>query len=874
MKRSLNGYLFEFLVAFTAIIATPVLAQTEGEPPEGDEAPAELVPPQLLEYVEAEYPAEAFAERIEAEVLAQLELDVEGNVVGVQIVEPAGMGFDEAAAAAMAEFKFAPALQNGEPTSALVLYRYRFFIEEDAPAPEEVPPLPAKLSGVVTDLEDAPVEGASVIATPASQSEEDESEAVSYVTGPDGGFVFESLIAGGYHVEVFAAGFKQYEAEEALEEGEARELIYRLETEASQYETVIRAERIKPPREVTRRTVTTREITMIPGTGGDALRAVQNLPGMALANFMGGELIIRGSSHADSVFFFDGMSAPLLYHFGGLTSIINSDLIESIDYYPGNFSVRYGRATGGVIDVNTKMPKTDGYHAYVEADLYDGGVLFEGRLSENWSLGVSARRSWVDGVLNAADAFGEVQMTVAPRYYDFQLVADYHPSDDDRLKLLFFGSDDRWEMTWDEDDPNWGAGLELHIWVYQAQAEWFHRFNPCWSNELSVAFGGFGITDNEGIMSLNWDAYPLQLRDELTFAPSERLALRIGTDAILAWGKLKAYVPGDIGVEGDQYSETISEQWYDFEGNRFYYYPALYAELDLKAIPRTQVVAGVRVDYFSPIDEWGFDPRLSVRYELFEKTTLKGGVGLFNQVPAKEYVDEDYGNPNLKPIRAMHYSLGAEQELFENVGLSVEGFYKDLWNVLVSSEEMIEQDGEMVPEHFASDGTGRVYGMELMLKHEPTERFFGWIAYTLMSSQRKDESGGAWRSFDYDQRHVLTAVGSLNLKYGFTAGFRFRLVSGTPTELIVGSSYDADQNEYYPIFSGNNAARTPTFHQLDIRVDKKWQWDLLALTVYLEVQNVYNRKNPAARIENYDYTEHGYVYDLPIFPNLGLRLEY
>ena len=64
------------------------------------------------------------------------------------------------------------------------------------------------------------------------------------------------------------------------------------------------------------------------------------------------------------------------------------------------------------------------------------------------------------------------------------------------------------------------------------------------------------------------------------------------------------------------------------------------------------------------------------------------------------------------------------------------------------------------------------------------------------------------------------------------------------------------------------------FHQLDARIDKTWQWDHLALTAFLEVRNVYNRKNPVGTIYSYDFAEQGHYYDLPIFPNLGLKLEY
>ena len=49
---------------------------------------------------------------------------------------------------------------------------------------------------------------------------------------------------------------------------------------------------------------------------------------------------------------------------------------------------------------------------------------------------------------------------------------------------------------------------------------------------------------------------------------------------------------------------------------------------------------------------------------------------------------------------------------------------------------------------------------------------------------------------------------------------------------------------------------------------------LIALTVFADVQNVYNRSNPAGLMYSYDFSEEAYFYDLPIFPNVGLKLEY
>jgi len=98
---------------------------------------------------------------------------------------------------------------------------------------------------------------------------------------------------------------------------------------------------------VTRRALEQREITRIAGTNGDALRSIENMPGVARPPFIAGGLIIRGSAPADTDIFVDGTAIPIAYHFGGLSSVIPSELLTRIDFYPGNFGPEYSRALGG-----------------------------------------------------------------------------------------------------------------------------------------------------------------------------------------------------------------------------------------------------------------------------------------------------------------------------------------------------------------------------------------------------------------------------------------------------------------------------------------------------------------------------------------------
>ncbi len=126
---------------------------------------------------------------------------------------------------------------------------------------------------------------------------------------------------------------------------------------AARFETHVRAQRQRE--EVTRHTLSQAELTTVPGTFGDPLRVIQNLPGVARIPFGLGQLVVRGAAPQDSSVFVDGQRVPILYHFLGGPSVLTPNLIDKIDFYPGGFGVHYGRATAGILDVTTKTDAGD-----------------------------------------------------------------------------------------------------------------------------------------------------------------------------------------------------------------------------------------------------------------------------------------------------------------------------------------------------------------------------------------------------------------------------------------------------------------------------------------------------------------------------------
>ena len=154
-----------------------------------------------------------------------------------------------------------------------------------------------------------------------------------------------------------------------------------------------------------------------------------------------------------------------------------------------------------------------------------------------------------------------------------------------------------------------------------------------------------------------------------------------------------------------------------------------------------------------------------------------------------------------------------------------------------------------------------------------TRNVFGWLSYTLSRSERRQNPSEDFRLFDFDQTHILTLIGVYRLPKGWQVGARFRLVSGNPFTPVTGATYDASDGGYIPISGPYNSARVPAFHQLDLRVDKRWVWKRVTFTTYLDVLNVYNHQSPEFVNYSYDYSQYNNIPTLPIIPSLGFRLE-
>lgn len=823
-----------------------------------------LTAPKLVTTGEATDPREP-EHRERASVELSLDLDREGHVTGVTVTRSAGEPLDRAASDAARAFVFEPATRDGVPVPARIRYEYVFAAAKAAPvtgAPTS--PKTGAIAGVVLAGEgDAPLPDATVVVTV------DDGAAFRATTDARGTWRIDGVPAGPIHVVVTRQGRIPARADETLEPSTLVELKLRLD-EVPDPEAFVATARVEaPPREVTKRALARDELTRVAGTRGDPLRAVELLPGVSRPALTGTVPILRGANPDDSQVFVEGAPVSGLYHLGGLTSVIHSRVLESVELYPSNFSVRYGRKAGGVIEARLRDPRTDRLHGIADVSLLDSSLVVETPIGEKVAVLAAARRSNIDAVLNSAASTADFAITAAPVYWDYQLVTAYRPTDNDRLRVLAYGSSDRLALILEnpaEADPSLRGAVDGLTVSHNVQLGYRHWFRGGSETNTELTYGyetghaAFGTVANAVFESAT-----VQGRSEWVsvLSPAVRLVAGLDVQAQHYDGRYRGV--GTTAGEGDQPLTLATARRIRVNPADWVIQPAAYLEAGLRPAPALLVVPGVRADYTDLVDRSSVDPRLSTRWDVTESTTLKAGVGRFSQVPRVQDAVAGTGNPRLRLTKALHVSAGVEQKLGERVSTSVEGFAKWLDDVVSSTP-----DGRAP--FYENNQKGRIFGAELLLRVKPTGRFFGFVSYTLMRSERRPD-GDPWRLFDRDQPHILNATGTYRLGRGWEVGASFRYTSGTPYTPVVAATYEASRDVYEPRLGRSMSARNDAFTRLDARVEKKWTFSLWSLAVYLDVQNVLNSPNREGYSYSYDYTRRQGVRGLPLFPSLGVRGE-
>lgn len=582
--------------------------------------------------------------------------------------------------------------------------------------------------------------------------------------------------------------------------------------------------------EMARRSLTAEELRDTPGTLGDPLRAVVNLPGVVRSPLEMGWLLVRGGDPRDSAVYVDGVRVPLVYHLGGFTSVVHPAFVARVDFLPGGGGVRYGRATAGTVDLITRS-REPAAEARVGANLVFASAYGNLPIPNRPDVTVSGsfRRSYLDAV--ASPFLPEESRGAIPRFWDWQGRVDLGPD----TSLFTFGFVD----TIDVGDNEGGVAT---ISVATQRIHGRTRV-PLGSRDLVIhpflSWESTSFELAEWTSSSNRTQTGGGLRAELPDPGTERFGWTAGLD-------LETF---SAGLDSGELVRNEAVVLPDVYGDVRYGDPAV-----------VSAVLGLRVDSLFVGDQpqrLGLSPRLALQKPLGDRSGIGVEAGIFHQPPAWELV---LGPPE-----------GAVLELDESVNLSVDGRFGrgpidlsgSVWYRALTRTTRMEFDGSL------DQGEGMAYGADLFAEVR-AGRGRGMAKYGFARSLRRDDVGDAYQPSAYDQPHTIALVAGYDLGKAWTASTRWRYATGFPVPRGGIEAFDVLTLQTHAL--NPESGRLDDFHALDLKISKRFMFRKWRLDAYLDVQNVYNRRVPEPVITGFtDVVFEGYGYGLTTLPIFGVE---
>ena len=291
-----------------------------------------------------------------------------------------------------------------------------------------------------------------------------------------------------------------------------------------------------------------------------------------------------------------------------------------------------------------------------------------------------------------------------------------------------------------------------------------------------------------------------------------------------------------IVYEQQQELVSIEENHYEFGHDFFRAEGYLQGRYD--PLPSLSGALGVRLDYLDVTGQLSIQPRGSLSFALPSGSNLRFAYGHYEQSPQPHQILSENGNSALESSLARHYIMELEHELSSRTEFKFATYYKDM-EKLVTADEIA---------NYLNQGTAYVSGAEAFLRHRVPDKFFGWISYAYTHAERRENPESSYRPYFFDNTNIVSVVANYSFTPKFEIGAKWQYLNGT-SEVPISSVVliqDPLTRGLNPLLADVDEAVTAEltpYHKLDLRVSYKFELKGLRIGAFLDILNVYNRKN-------------------------------
>ncbi|MBU1114541.1 MAG: TonB-dependent receptor [Bacteroidetes bacterium] len=606
-----------------------------------------------------------------------------------------------------------------------------------------------------------------------------------------------------------------------------------------------------------------RELEAMPkGVETDVFRSLQYVPGVNFTADMSARYYVRGGDSNQNLVLLNGANVYNSFHAMGLFSIIDPEMINTMEFYKGGYTAEYGGRLSSVLNLITKDGNRTRYSGKAAASFLTAKAVVEGPIPYG-SFIITGRKSHSTSILKK---FFNNQ-TAPFNFYDASFKINFsNPNFLSGSKFVVHGflSEDKLEFDNPlREDYNWTNNILGFSWFQVYDVPLFSEISYTTNNFQGKVFPNLSSTrEKESKLS----EHKIDMNYNYIFDNKNEIygGLQI---TIL---KTQLYMENLLGAYSDINKKGINLSF--FLKYKLLQYDEFGLDLGLRYSLAGLTRAGT--GFIEPRISFTYTPNPVIAFKAFwgrfqqEITTISNENEVINVFEPYILVPE-----YLKIPKAEHYNAGVTFYFTDKISLVSEVYYKKSINITeINYNKKYASDQDLV------SGEAESYGLEHDLNYSNDMMHIS-VGYTLAYSYKKVNN---WTYYPrYDSRHSLNCALEVNIGSGWKSMLTWTYKSGLPYTPIIGyyeklffqpGAFNTSiYNYYFPysVLGDKNSTRLPSYHRMDIGISKIFDLNYFRLYVDASITNVYNRKN----LFYFDRSTGERINMLPFFVSVNVKVE-
>ena len=667
-------------------------------------------------------------------------------------------------------------------------------------------------------------------------------------TEMNGYYIIQGVAEGTYTLMVSYVGFKTYRAPVSIAAGESKKMNVTLsEKMVEMTEVEVTAERLQRRNNIqpSKINLSPRMMKAAPALAEpDLFRTIQALPGVLTTSEFSTGLVIRGGNTDQNLILLDGITVYNPSHLGGVFSNFIVDGVKEAELIKGGYNAEYGGRLSAVLNVISREGNRNKFKGKANLSLLSAQTTLEGPFYKGAWL-VSGRRTYFDVLLPKVLPEGTASKIPPYYFYDIQSHIFSDITSQDRVSISFYNGID--DLIFDTFGltAKWGNNtVSTHY-----RRVFSERLIGNFLIANSIFFTEFGLGGSSGIQSKN-EIDDITVSGNMTWFKSPETTVKFGVQH---------------KTLGFQYLNSFQDS-IQFEIKTR---PAEFAQyMKFKYAPNSVwiIEPGLRLSHYNVFPDSLFpDLRLGVKYLLTDDRYINMSMGNYHQFICT--FQDDYNptildqwiavDPSVAPGKSTQFVLGYEEYIRNTYKVQIEGYYKDIKNLLTFEEKRSTTDAEISDEKLSdilTPADGYAYGLEVF-GQKMSGKLSGWLAYTFSISRKVMNSiyVGEVREYytNWDRTHAFSALGNYQFNEKWEMNWRLALQSGQAYTPILGyyvQHFPGSPDETFRTIPGTrNSGRYSPYSRLDLGLVYHAKIRSTKLDIFLQIINTFNRENVFAK---------------------------